>query len=283
MGGLVGGIIGNAIAPGIGGVIGASIGGSIDSSNAAADASQAASAAQTQASANSIEEQRRQFDALQALLRPYVNQGTASLTNLQPYAQAGAPALAQQQALIGLSGGAAQQSAIDKIAQSPEMQALTQQGENALLQNASATGGLRGGNTQAALAQFRPQLLNSLINQQYSRLGGLTSLGQTTTQNLAQIGQASAAQTGVGGLNSAAQIAALQGQAGAAQAGGILGSAKAMQGLYQIPGQLAGYAQSSGLFKNLFGGSGGSFTPSDGGYLSSGAFGSAIGIPGYGG
>jgi len=78
------------------------------------------------------------------------------------------------------SGSDAQKAAIAAIEQGSEMQTLTQQGEEAILSNASATGGLRGGNTQGALAQFRPSLLNSLINQQYERLGALTNLGQSS-------------------------------------------------------------------------------------------------------
>jgi len=110
---------------------------------------------------------------------------------------------------------------------------MIQQGENAMLQNASATGGLRGGNIQAAMAQFRPQILSGLIDQQYSRLGGLSSmggnvaqnlasLGSTATQNIAQLGQASAAGTGAAGLKSASAIGTLLGEQGAATAGGQL-------------------------------------------------------------
>jgi hypothetical protein len=93
--------------------------------------------------------------------------------------------------------------------QSPLFQALTQQGENAILQNASATGGLRGGNVQAALSQFRPQALNALIEQQYGRLGGLSELGQ-----------ASAAGQAASGMESASNIGNLLANQGAAIAGG---------------------------------------------------------------
>jgi hypothetical protein len=99
----------------------------------------------------------------------------------KPYTEAGALALQEQQALMGLSGDEAQQTAIDKIQASPEFGAMTQQGESAILANASATGGLRGGNTQAALSQFRPQVLNSLINQRMGQLGGLVGIGQSST------------------------------------------------------------------------------------------------------
>lgn len=163
-----------------------------------------ASGAQTQASQAAIEEQRRQFDELRRLL--------------QPYTEAGLPALQQQQALLGLAGPEAQRAAIAGIESSPALQAAIQQGENSMLQNASATGGLRGGNLQGAMAQFRPQLLAQAIEDQYSRLGGMTALGQQ-----------SAAGVGSAGMQSGRTIADLLGQMGAAQAGAYLGQARAQQ------------------------------------------------------
>jgi hypothetical protein len=170
------------------------------------------------------DEMRRQYEAMRSLLQPYV--------------QAGAGALEQQQALIGIGPAGAQEQAISALEASPQFQALTQQGENALLQQASATGGLRGGNIQGALAQFRPQMLSELINQQYSRLGGLSALGQ-----------ASAAGVGGAGMQAGQQI-------GAAQAGGVLGQARGFgqminaipQGIGMYYGQTGQYPwQSSGL------------------------------------
>lgn len=180
--------IGNAIGKVVGGITGA---------RQQAKAAEAAAGTQAAASQAGIDEQRRQFDALQALLQPYV--------------QAGTGALGAQQGLIGLGGQPAQRQAIEALASSPEFQALTQQGENALLQQASATGGLRGGNLQGALAQFRPGMLSQLIAQQYERLGGLTG-----------IGQASAAGVGAAGQQTGANIANLLAQQGAATAGGQL-------------------------------------------------------------
>ena len=48
--------------------------------------------AQTEAAERGIEEQRRQFEAVQEILRPYVQAGTTAIGGLQPYAAAGAPA-----------------------------------------------------------------------------------------------------------------------------------------------------------------------------------------------
>lgn len=105
----------------------------------------------------------------------------------------------------------AQKRAIAALEQSPFFTSMMQQGENAILQSASATGGLRGGGTQGALAQFRPGLLNQMVQQRMASLGGLT-----------QIGQASAAGQAAQGMQSAGAIGNLLAQQGAAQAGGIM-------------------------------------------------------------
>ncbi len=210
---------------------GASLLGSSMQANAVDDAS----AAQSASTAESIAEQRRQFDAMRALLAPYTNAGTG--------------ALQAQQNLIGLGGSPAQQSAISALEASPQFGALMTQGENAMRQNASATGGLRGGNFQAALAQFRPQLLNSLIEQQYSSLGGITSLGQNA-----------AAGVGNYGMQTGANVANLLGQQGAATAGGIIGQANAWgSAINAIPQGLGMYYGMTG--RSPFGGASQTMAP----------------------
>lgn len=154
---------------------------------------------------------------------------------LEPYVAAGSPALQAQMAALGLSGPEAQQAYVSQQEQSPIFQALAQQGEEAMLQNASATGGLRGGNIQGALAQFRPGLLNQFLTQQYDRLGGMTALGQQ-----------SAAGVGTAGMQSAGAIADLLGQGGAAKAGAKLGAANAWQQSLNLPAQFAGMAYGQG-------------------------------------
>lgn len=231
----LGGIAGNFLLPGIGGVIGAGLGGAIEGEEAVGQASQA----QQQSAQAGIDEQRRQFDAIQKLLQPYTEAGTGALT--------------QQQALLGLGTPGAQQQAITALQASPQFQALQQQGENAILQNASATGGLRGGNVQGALAQFRPALLSSLINQQYERLGGLTALGQNA-----------AAGVGNAGMSTGSNIATLLGRQGQAQAGGILGQQSALTGGIN---QAFGAIQGAGGFGKLFGGFGGGSSFQGGGQI----------------
>lgn len=181
-----------------------------------------AAKAQTQAADAGIAEQRAAREELRKLLEPYVAAGGSSLQ--------------AQLDLLGLNGPEAQQAAISAQEASPFFQDLARQGEDAILANASATGGLRGGNVQAALAQFRPQLLNQFINQQYSRLGGLTTLGQN-----------SAAGVGAGNVDIASNISALLGERGAAQAGGALGKGQALADIFSLPARLLG-AKLGGAF-----------------------------------
>lgn len=196
-----------------------SAGSAIYSANKQSSAAKKAANAQTESSEAGIQEQRRQFDAVQALMAPFVNAGTG--------------ALAGQQDILGTNGMAAQQAAISGIQNSAQYQALSQSGQDAILANASATGGLRGGNVQAALGQFQPALLAQLIDQQYSRLGGLTSLGQNA-----------AAGVGNAGMQTGNNITTLLGQQGQAQAGAALAQGRAYSqmanGLTSAFGQFAG-------------------------------------------
>lgn len=231
--------------------------------SAQTQAAQAGVDAQLESTRLSINEQRRQFDEAKRLLQPYVQAGEGALRDLSPYARAGQTGLNAQLALAGLSGPAAQRRAIQQIEGGPEFQALTEAGEEAILQNASATGGLRGGNTQAALAQFRPQVLSQLINQQYSRLGGFTNLGRSTTQDIFARGQAAAAGQAAAGQNLAGEISGLYGnqaanvgnllaQQGAAQAGSALAQGQTWGNVLGGIGQFAG-AIGTGAIPNPFG------------------------------
>lgn len=199
--------------------VGVGILGSIMGSNAQKDAAETSAEAQTQSAQMSIEEAKRQFDAIQKLLDPYVSAGTG--------------AIGQQQDLMGINGTAAQKKAIEALKTSSQFAELAKQGENAMLQNASATGGLRGGNMQAALAQFRPQMLSNLIQQQYQNLGGLTSIGQNA-----------AAGVGNAGMQTSNSIQNALQQAGAAQAGSALASGQAQANMWSNMGGMAALAAS---------------------------------------
>lgn len=143
-----------------------------------------ADAAQAEAARKALEEVRAANLQAEELLAPYMELAPQQIQNLNLYQTAGSQALQQQSALAGLQGPEAQRAAIANLEANPEFQAIARQGEEAILANAAATGGLRGGNTQAALAQFRPELLQAYIDQQYSRLGGLSNQGLSVSQDL---------------------------------------------------------------------------------------------------
>ena len=236
----------------VGVVVGAAVIGAAGTAYAANQASGAAddaAAAQRDAAGQAATLQQTQYNRVQSLLAPYAQAGSgvfdgAAYLRANPdvaadpyfssrpeehyrlhgqaegrqgtFSRPGA--LQAQQDLLGLNGNAAQSSAMSAIESSPYFSGLVKQGENALLQNASATGGLRGGNTSAALAQFRPNMLAAAIDQQYQRLGGLVNIGQNAAAGVGNAGQAMANNTGQ-----------LLQQAGAATAGGYLASGRAAQ------------------------------------------------------
>lgn len=169
-------------------------------------AAKEASKAQQNASQQGMEEQRRQFEALQALMKPYVESGTG--------------ALAGQNDLLGLNGFDKQQSAIGNIENSPFFKSQYQQAENALLQNASATGGLRGGNFQEALADNRSNMLFQNVQGQLQNLSGVAANGQSAAAGL-----------GGNGLQFGQNIAQGYQDIGQAQAGYQLGKGQIYQNL----------------------------------------------------
>jgi hypothetical protein len=201
-------------------VVGGALISAVGAYYAQSEAADKAAGAQRSASDAAIAEQRRQQAESERLLAPYM--------------QAGQAALGQQQALLGLGGADAQRAAIAQIEQGPQFQAMVQQGETAILQNASATGGLRGGNTQAALAQFRPQMLSQLIQQQMAQLGGISGMGQQGALGAAGYGQ-QGAQGVMGQLGAQGQAAAgaamAQGQGMANIFGGVGGALGTLGGL----------------------------------------------------
>lgn len=182
-------------------------------------------------------------------------QTQAGIRDLQTKAVAEREALMQpilQDQKYAQLGAERQKQAIQQIEQGPQFQELVRQGEQGILQSASATGGIRGGNVQAALAQFRPNILNQLIEAQYGKLAGLTSLGSSSAQNLLGTGQASAAGTAAAGQQSASNIGNLMVGQGQAQAAGQIGAANAFtQGLTGAAGGIGGSFQNLALLNAL--------------------------------
>lgn len=193
--------------------------GSIFGGNSAKKGSRRAQDAQVQAFQQGIDEQRRQFDLTRGDYAPYLQAGTTGLGSLGD--------------LIGTNGAAAQTAALSTLQASPELAAILQNGEDAILANASATGGLRGGNTQDALSRYRGDTFAALIGQQIQRLGGLAGLGQGATDSVSAFG-----------ANTSNNVTNLLGQQGQARAQGILTragiNAQNWNNLGQFGGSLAG-------------------------------------------
>lgn len=203
---------GVALAVGLGTAAAGAIG-----ANQQKKAAQGAVNAQIEAGDKAIAEQQRQFDAFQKVLSPYVQGGESGFGGMLD--------------LLGLSGQEKQQAAIAGIEESPLFQSLAKQGEEAILANASATGGLRGGNTQGALAQFRPSLLDNLINrrfQQYSQV--------------AELGQASAAGVGAAGLQTGANVGNIYQNQGEAIGQGLIARGQANAAPFNALASMGGYA-----------------------------------------
>lgn len=202
----------------IGGVIAATgaIGGAVIASNGAKSAANAQAASNAQA----IAAQQAQYKQTRKDLSPWMNTGE--------------DALQSQAALLGLSGSGQQKLAIQRLQASPLYQSLFTNGQNTLLANASATGGLRTGNTNDALAQFGRDTLAQVIENQLSNLGGVSSLGENA-----------GALVGNAGSNSANSISSLLNNTGAAQGNAAYTSAGSMAGAVNSLSQIA-----SGLFKS---------------------------------
>jgi len=184
-----------AIASGVGSILSGVLGGK---------GAKKAAQIQAQALNNAIGEQRRQYDQSRADFSPFLSGGTAALGKVSD--------------LLGLSGTDTQQAAIDALKASPAFTSLYNTGQDTILQNAAATGGLRGGNTENSLAQFGSGLLATVIQNQLGNLGGLVNVGSGAAGNLGSLG-----------ANSANSISSLLAQQGAANANGVLGQTGAWQ------------------------------------------------------
>jgi hypothetical protein len=223
---VVGGILGGPAGASAGGALAGALGGSGGSGKAVGNAS----AAQIGALGQGVD-----------MIRSGLTAGTGALN---PWLETGNDAVAAIAELLGLNGAGQQQSAIAGLKDSPLFRSLFSTGEEAILQNASATGGLRGGNINASLAEFGSDTLAQVIQQQLANLGGLSTLGLDAGRSVA-------------GLNAdaSANIAKIFGAQGDATASALL----AQQGIKNqssnnlISGltQFAGSDVGSGLLKSI--------------------------------
>jgi hypothetical protein len=176
-------------------VAGATVVGSVMSSNAAGDAADS----QAQSSANSIAEQRRQYDLTRG--------------DYAPYRDAGTKALGQLQDEMGRTTTAA-----DAMSD-PGYQFGLQQGQLGLDRKAAASGGRVSGAALKSAAEYATNYATTGYNAAYqrrqdrlNRLAALANVGQTATGGSASAGTAAAnnisgLMTAQGNASGAAQLA----------------------------------------------------------------------------
>lgn len=188
--------------------------GSVANSYLANKSAKKAANAQAAAADKATAAQMEMFNKQLELMQPFNQAGQTALPGLQEMAM-------QQQTPFSFDYGA--------YFNSPEYAALSSQQEAQTLGNSAATGGLRSGNSQAALAAIAPQLAQQArgnamseysLNQagmmdRYNRLMGLAGLG----------------------MGSAQQSASAAGNFGNAQANNALYAGNAMANKYQQYGK----------------------------------------------
>jgi hypothetical protein len=142
-----------------------SVGSSIASNAQKKGGAEDAAAIQQQGERESTAARKYMFDVSQSLL--------------QPYAQAGVPAI---HGMTDIAGGV--------TTPNPEYQSMVSEAMKSIAGNNMATGGVRGGNTAGIMSEYTPGLMKSLTDQRFGRLGGLAEggvrsgigLGNTATQ-----------------------------------------------------------------------------------------------------
>lgn len=172
-------------------------------------------------------------------------------SDYMPYTQAGTAAIGDIGKLLGLNVGPGysimetgatqagqddQAAAIEKLRLGPLYQSLYRNGEEALLQNAAATGGIRGGNTQRGLADFGSDVLANVYQNQLSNLSGVAGLGLGATGSVASFG-----------ANNANNAAGLTTQIGQAQANNYLARGRINAQNWSNAGSFLDNAVSAGL------------------------------------
>lgn len=175
---------------------------------------------------------------------------TQAAQGVGEFSGAGLQAQQRQAALTGALGAEAQAEAINSFNQSPGQQFLREQGELGIINQASALGGLGGGNVQRELARFGTGLAQQDFANQVNMLNQLSGQGlQAAGQQGQFLSQAGQQQGQLAGMN-----AQLGTQASLANAANRLSAA---QGQAQLLGQGAGIQAGLGQqAANLFAGTG---------------------------
>ncbi len=150
------------------------------------------------------------------------------------FAPAGVTAQQNQLALSGALG----QEAFDKaLIDSPAQAFLREQGGQAVINQATALGGLGGGNVQKELARFGQGLASTDLQNQINNLNQLSSQGlQAAGQQGQFLSQAGQQQGNLAAANAANQLSAAQSAAGLLGQGAGITSGLAQQGANILSG-----------------------------------------------
>jgi len=147
--------------------------------------------------------QKKGIDKATAAQIDYANRSLAqsqqqyetTRNDYMPYTQAGTQAIGAYGNLLGANGADAQGAAVAGLKADPFFQQNLQDANTNLLQTASATGGVRGGNAAGAIGQLSPALLQSYYQNALSGYGNLAQLGLGATGSVASAGQANTQNT----------------------------------------------------------------------------------------
>lgn len=149
-----------------------------------------------------------------------INQANSGIRAMMPVVNQGQQAGDMQAALSGALGPQAQAQAFANYQSSPGQQYLRDEAEQALIRQAAATGGLRGGNVLQALQQNAIGLAAQDYQNQFNRLGTMADRGLQGLGYQANLyGQASNAASAAGGQGAGVQGAAIGANASLGAAG----------------------------------------------------------------
>lgn len=149
--------------------------GGLFGSGAQKKASDQATAAQVAATNRGIDLQNQQYQQTR--------------NDYMPYTQAGTAAIGHYGDLIGNNGANAQSGMMAGLRDGPLYASMYRNGEESLLQNAAATGGLRGGNTERGLADFGADTFAKVYQDAVGNYGNLAGLGLGATGSVSGFGQ----------------------------------------------------------------------------------------------
>lgn len=128
-----------------------------------------------------------------------IQQGIYNQTraDLSPFTTAGTGALSQLSQILGIGGGAPDNTMLFRaLEQSPGYQFSLQQGLNAVNASGAARGLLNSGATIKAATSFGQGLAQSTLGDYLNRLGGIANLGQNSAAMTGNIGNTAAANAG---------------------------------------------------------------------------------------